>query len=363
MNDAKAQRLRTVINAKFSSLARKSVLEVGCGMGTMASDLLESGALYTGIDTSDVALEKAKARYPTGVFLQYSNIVDFSLGTKYDIVFCDDISVGLVDESNWRQALRNMKEHLNDGGVIIINNGIVNEIASSSPQLMSRGCSQYQDVCDGLNLRFEVADSEPGLYYLWLKEEYRFPKQKDASWNSYNRHVQRYQVIKHLLGQNAVGAEIGVYKGGFGEFLRQHCKRLYLVDPWYRLKPYWGIAKPENSAVRAFINILQVYADEIERGTVHVVAEFSVPFLLSLPGAHLDWIYLDASHTYEDTAAELHASMRVVRKGGYIIGDDYDPDPSSKQHGVFLAVNEIVKDNGFVLCVNTGRQWAFQMTH
>ena len=170
MNDAKAQRLRTVINAKFSSLARKSVLEVGCGMGTMASDLLESGALYTGIDTSDVALEKAKARYPTGVFLQYSNIVDFSLGTKYDIVFCDDISVGLVDESNWRQALRNMKEHLNDGGVIIINNGIVNEIASSSPQLMSRGCSQYQDVCDGLNLRFEVADSEPGLYYLWLKD-------------------------------------------------------------------------------------------------------------------------------------------------------------------------------------------------
>lgn len=193
--------------------------------------------------------------------------------------------------------------------------------------------------------------------------EYRFPKYKDASWNSYDRHMQRYQTIKHLLGENAIGAEIGVYKGGFGEFLRQHCKQLYLVDPWHRLKPYWGAATPENSSVRAFNNILQVYADEIERGTVQVVAEFSVPFLLSLPDAHLDWIYLDASHLYEDTAAELRASLRVVRKGGYIIGDDYDPDPSSKQHGVFLAVNEVVKKEGFVLCVNTGRQWAFQMIY
>lgn len=61
---------------------------------------------------------------------------------------------------------------------------------------------------------------------------YRFDKVKDASWNSFERQKQRYEVIRHLLGTESIGAEIGVYKGGFGEFLRLHCHKLYLVDPW-----------------------------------------------------------------------------------------------------------------------------------
>ena len=63
---------------------------------------------------------------------------------------------------------------------------------------------------------------------------YRFPRWKDASWNSFERQRERYETIRPFLGQDLVGAEIGVYKGGFGEFLLGHCRKLYLVDPWYR---------------------------------------------------------------------------------------------------------------------------------
>jgi len=191
--------------------------------------------------------------------------------------------------------------------------------------------------------------------------QYRFPHYKDASWNSFDRQLQRYNIIKPLLGKDAVGAEIGVYKGGFGEFLLPHCRRLYLVDPWHRLKPFWGEAKPENSTARALINILGVYLTDIDAGRVQVVPDFSVSFLNGLRESELDWIYLDASHTYKDTAAELHAAVRVVRSGGHIMGDDYDSDPSSRQHGVFLAVNEMIGANGFKLVVNSSRQWAFQV--
>jgi len=190
--------------------------------------------------------------------------------------------------------------------------------------------------------------------------QYRFSKIKDASWNSYERQFQRYSIIKNLLVSNAVGAEIGVYKGGFGEFLLPHCRRLYLVDPWYRLKPFWGVGA-ENSAVKALINILTVYADDIDAGRVHVVPDFSISFLNSLKDNHLDWIYLDASHSYDATFEELNAAYRVIRPGGYITGDDYDPDPSSHQHGVFRAVNDFILEHGISLEVNESRQYAFRL--
>jgi hypothetical protein len=194
-----------------------------------------------------------------------------------------------------------------------------------------------------------------------MNKEYRFPKYKDASWNSYERQHDRYSVIKHVLGTNSVGAEIGVYKGGFGEFLLPHCRLLYLVDPWYRLKPFWGAKSAENSAVRALIQILTVYTDEIDAGRVQVIPEFSVPFLESLKQDALDWIYLDASHSYDATLAELKAAHRVIRPGGYMIGDDYDSNPESKQHGVFLAVNEFMREHGYDFAANQSRQWAFRV--
>ena len=168
--ESKVQRLRTVINKRFGSVLNKSVLEVGCGIGMMARDLIQSGALYTGIDISNVALQKAQELCPTGIFIQHS-IVDYSLSTKYDIVFCTDVLVHLVNVNNWRQALGNMKNHLNGVGGIIIKEEISNEMESPAPHVVNRSYSQYQDVCDGLNLRFEAADSvPPGFYYLWPKE-------------------------------------------------------------------------------------------------------------------------------------------------------------------------------------------------
>ncbi len=190
--------------------------------------------------------------------------------------------------------------------------------------------------------------------------QYRFPKIKDASWNSYDRQYQRYSIIKHLLGEESIGAEIGVYKGGFGEFLLPHCKRLYLVDPWYRLKPFWG-KSGDNSAVKALIQILTVYCNEIETGKVQVIPDFSVPFLNSLSDNYLDWIYLDASHAYEATMDELDAAHRVIRSGGVIAGDDYDPDPESNQHGVFRAVNDFIKKYHYDLVINNSRQFAFRV--
>lgn len=194
---------------------------------------------------------------------------------------------------------------------------------------------------------------------------YRFPREKDASWNSYDRQLERFRIIEHLLAADSVGAEIGVYKGGFAEFLRTKARRLYLVDPWYRLTPFWGgERKPEMSAVSALINILSVYREEIESGRIMVVPDFGASFLKGCPKGHFDWVYLDASHKYEDTLAEIEAAARCIKSGGVLVGDDYDKDPASKQHGVHRAVGEFLRRNAkSELLLDKGRQWAVSIHH
>lgn len=194
-----------------------------------------------------------------------------------------------------------------------------------------------------------------------MEVNYRFPKVEDAVFYSFERQKQRYEYIRPFLGENAVGAEIGVFKGGFGEFLRQHTEVLYLVDPWIKLSTYWGDKKPENSVVKAFIQVLTIYQEEIEAGRVKVVPDFSVPFLDSLDDEHLDWIYLDASHKYEDTLKEIRAAIPKIKKGGYLLGDDFDPNPESKQHGVYLAVNQIISEYGYEMPLNNSRQWGLKI--
>jgi len=186
---------------------------------------------------------------------------------------------------------------------------------------------------------------------------YRFPHWKDASWNSYERQLARYKAIQPFLGTNQIGAEIGVYKGGFGEFLLQHCSKLYLVDPWYRDRAFWDTDIENDSRVDTVINILTAYKSEIENGIVDVVVDYSENFLRSVEDEFFDFIYVDSSHKYENTLSELRTAYRTIKKNGYMFGDDYDPDPKSHQHGVFRAVNEFAAEEGAELVLNETRQW------
>ena len=49
--------------AQFGRWAGKKVLEIGCGIGTDAEQFAAAGAVYTGIDMSDVSLDIARARF------------------------------------------------------------------------------------------------------------------------------------------------------------------------------------------------------------------------------------------------------------------------------------------------------------
>ena len=190
---------------------------------------------------------------------------------------------------------------------------------------------------------------------------YRFKNQNDASWNSQNRQAERYGIIQGFLGQGAQGAEIGVYRGGFGEFLLPHCAKLFLVDPWSKLKSHWDTDGGAVSCRDAEMNIRSVYSAEIKIGQVSVVRDFGSSFLRSQPDRSLDWVYIDASHRFDSTLEEIELSLQKVKIGGYIIGDDYDENPDSNQHGVYLAVNQVLDTTGKSLLLARSRQFVLEV--
>lgn len=62
------------------------VLEIGCGNGRDARAILAQTPFYTGIDTSENMVQRARQKVPKGVF-ELADAVTFNYAGPYDIVF------------------------------------------------------------------------------------------------------------------------------------------------------------------------------------------------------------------------------------------------------------------------------------
>jgi 2-polyprenyl-3-methyl-5-hydroxy-6-metoxy-1,4-benzoquinol methylase len=109
--------------SEFSKWQDKSVLEIGCGMGTAAINFVRSGADYTGVELSDESLKLAKQRFNVygynGTFYsvnaeELSTVVP---AKKYDLVY----SWGVIHHSpNPGKIVNEAKNYLKDDGVLKI---------------------------------------------------------------------------------------------------------------------------------------------------------------------------------------------------------------------------------------------------
>lgn len=147
--------------------------------------------------------------------------------------------------------------------------------------------------------------------------------------------------------KNGRVAEIGVFAGDFSAQILRICKpsRLYLVDL------FCGLVLSGDEHGHAMRELdMNAQQRVLERRflaqPVTVVRSDSVKWLAGQEAGFLDAVYLDTTHTYDDTLAELAASKSTVRQGGLICGHDYSCD---KFPGVVQAVNEFVLTHGLSL--------------
>jgi hypothetical protein len=129
------------------------------------------------------------------------------------------------------------------------------------------------------------------------------------------------------------GAEIGVFTGEYSIILLRANPSLHLrcVDSWAWSREgekghhntYWASSKVGRPR--------DVHEANFER-TKHRLREFpAVQFMRMLsheaaaqiPDGSLDFVYVDAEHTYEACLADLRAWSPKVKSGGIVSGDDY----------------------------------------
>lgn len=147
---------------------------------------------------------------------------------------------------------------------------------------------------------------------------------------------------------NAIFLEIGTWKGKSAAYMATEIAnsgkniKFYCVDTWEgsaeHLDPkncyYEPLLKTKDGLYAHFLkNIehLKNYIIPIRKSSIEATENFK--------NNSLDFIYIDASHDYENVKKDLNAWFPKLKKGGTLAGHDY-PTYS----GVRKAVDEFVKE-------------------
>jgi hypothetical protein len=120
------------------------------------------------------------------------------------------------------------------------------------------------------------------------------------------------------------GAEIGVKEGWNSKNISKYWTgHTYLIDTW---------SASDLERMQVLINMHGYLYSIIQYDSVRASRLFDQ--------AHLDWVYIDGGHEYEQVKADHWAYYHVVRKGGIISGHDYSPDFP----GVCRMVDELIAE-------------------
>ncbi|WP_186389783.1 class I SAM-dependent methyltransferase [Stappia sp. TSB10P1A] len=133
------------------------------------------------------------------------------------------------------------------------------------------------------------------------------------------------------LPKGGIGVEVGTQTGRFARTLMDLAKprKLYLLDIDYT--PF----RKEH------------VEQELEAGTVVTREGSSWDLLEEFEDEYFDFAYIDAGHGYEMVKKDLAASLRKVKKGGYILCNDFVVWSALEAipYGVHKAVCETVSSN------------------
>jgi len=152
------------------------------------------------------------------------------------------------------------------------------------------------------------------------------------------------------LGLNGVGIEIGTQTGLFSEVILKKSKLVmfWSVDCWEHQKEYNDIANHGNLRQRYYHlkTILRLWKFKGRSGIIKGYSEDIAKEKDWLE--NLDFIYIDAEHTYEGCKKNLEIWYSRVKEGGIISGHDYfnGDIPTCKECGVKRAVDEFMKKKG-----------------
>ena len=128
-------RLKALIAASWIQPGQ-SVLEVGCGTGSLAAQMAERGASVLGIDVAEPMLDEAQRTAPAAEFRHLSAVEVGKLGEdRFDRVVAT-LSLSELSEDELAVTLRGVARVLRPGGLLVIADEV--EPAGRPARLLAR---------------------------------------------------------------------------------------------------------------------------------------------------------------------------------------------------------------------------------
>lgn len=160
----------------------------------------------------------------------------------------------------------------------------------------------------------------------------------------------------------SIGAEIGVWRGYFSIEILNHTRigKLYLVDAW-KPQPSYDDPLSDTDHEANLAECKRSIRGHLIGGRVQIVRGDSLQVAdhdRTIPP--LDWVYIDANHSYEACLADLIAWAKRLKPRGVLMGHDYtDTHPNAIKwgFGVVRAVTEFCRDYGWTITAVTSEDF------
>ena len=134
-----------------------------------------------------------------------------------------------------------------------------------------------------------------------------------------------------------VGAEIGVWAGGYSETL---CKanpsmKLFSIDPWRAYRGYREVTSQKRADKH-----YQEAVERLEPYNCVIMRDFSMNAVEAFDDNELDFVYIDGNHDFKNVAMDIVEWSKVVRPGGIVAGHDFKRSKGTKY---ILHVKDVVQ--------------------
>lgn len=199
------------------------------------------------------------------------------------------------------------------------------------------------------------ADFNPTLRARVLRLAYPFTRMREI------RTRWEFPLVLNALGLKNEGAEIGVMRGNFSDYILRTWKgrKLYSVDP-YRSFPDSGYVDCQHFDDATYEEIFQATSERLSKhGTrSEMVRRASPEAATDFADEQLDFVYIDAQHHYEAVREDLAAWWPKVKSGGILGGHDYlDAVNGAGVFGVKSAVTEFTAKLGLSPVISQEAEW------
>ncbi|MGE0439558.1 MAG: class I SAM-dependent methyltransferase [Gemmatimonadales bacterium] len=129
------------------------VVDVGSGTGFYVERWLARGAEVTGVDLTDVAVERLAARFPAGRFLRADIGAPFTgpladEAGRFDAVSAFDVLFHIVDDAAYARALANLAGLLKPGGVFLWSDNFIHQPTIRVTHQVSRSLAEITAALD-----------------------------------------------------------------------------------------------------------------------------------------------------------------------------------------------------------------------